>query len=175
MSTTAPFSPSPVSWTDEHGEHHGIAIGEDVDGATRVREYIRHGDRTVPSTALRPGPTPQRFKLDLCSALVDGWWGEGSKAVQARWLREAESLLSELETAGAAIAPSDDGGLVIEWTDPGSGVVRTAELVSDGSLFLMVTAGHDFDSADLLYGQATLAAFMAGGPLPTATALAPAA
>jgi hypothetical protein len=172
MSTTAPFSPRPVTWTDELGEHHGIAIGEDVDGATRVREYIRHGDRLVPSATLRPGPTPQRFKLDLCSALADGWWGEGSKAVQGRWLREAESLLGELETAGAAVAPSDDGGLVLEWIDSASGVVRTAELVPDGSLFLTDAARHDLDSADLLYDRATLTAFMAGGPLPVALATA---
>lgn len=173
MSTTATFAPRPVTWSDEHGEHgehHGIAIGEDVNGATRVREYIRHGDRLVPSAALRPGPTPQRFKLNLCSALADDWWGAGSKAVQGRWLSGAESLLCELEAAGAAIAPSDDGGLVLEWTDPASGLVRAAELASDGSMFLTVAAGQDFAAADLLYDRSALTAFMAGDPLPVALA-----
>ncbi|WP_251151330.1 hypothetical protein [Cellulosimicrobium sp. Marseille-Q4280] len=171
MSTTPTLrSRRPVTWTDEHGEHFGITVSDDVDGLTRVREYVRHGDRAVATASLRPGPTPQRFKLDLCAALTDGWWGESSKAVQPRWLAEAEALLGDLEAAGVALAPSDDGGLVLDWHDESAGTARAAELDAAGTLFCSITGAHDFAGVEAPYDRGVLVAFLRGGVLPAQTA-----
>ena len=171
MSTTATISlPRPVTWTDEHGEHFGITIGHDVDGLTRVREYASGTERAMPADSLRPGKSPQRFKVDLCAELADGWWGRGSKAVRRRLLVEAEALLGDLETSAVSIAPTTDGGLVLEWTDAHE-CACSADLDIDGSMYLVIADGDlVLTQARSAYDRATLAAFVRGEAMPSPAA-----
>ena len=73
-------------------------------------------------------------------------------------------------TSAVSIAPTTDGGLVLEWTDAHE-CACSADLDIDGSMYLVIADGDlVLTQARSAYDRATLAAFVRGEAMPSPAA-----
>jgi hypothetical protein len=92
--------------------------------------------------------------------------------VRRRLLAEAEALLGDLETSAVSVAPTTEGGLVLEWTDAHE-YACSADLDVDGSMYLVIADGDlVLAHARSPYDRETLAAFVRGEAIPSPAARA---
>jgi hypothetical protein len=82
-------------------------------------------------------------QLDRIGALADGWHGDGSNAPSAETVSRFVSLSEQVAglPTSKSLAPTVDGGILLEWVTEGT--EYTAELESDGSLFMSIAGPGD--------------------------------
>jgi hypothetical protein len=73
-------------------------------------------------------------KLDEIEQLKDGWFGPDTKAIRPSLISAARAFHSDMFDVSASVAPTMDGGILIEWKH--DEIYDSAELEDDGGMYL---------------------------------------
>jgi hypothetical protein len=115
-----------------------------------------------PTTTLNGGATMQQ--IARIRALTDGWMGENSHAPSPEIVDRFAAVGAEVDQLPrpSSLAPTGDGGLLLEWMS--SGDEYTAEIEPDGSLFMSVAFhGGEFRETAVDFDPVLLKRFISSG------------